>query len=126
MNPEVLTEALGGFGELNLAFLIFPSAPPASVLARRCPALVAFCSTLVSTVKPSFRVATQEAAVILLEKPPLRPQHPQALGFSGGEGQHRTVTTGVTAKAFVTTTTTQNNTLLIITQMINLIINRRG
>lgn len=23
MNPEVLTEALGGFGELNLAFLSF-------------------------------------------------------------------------------------------------------
>lgn len=87
--------------ELNSAFLSFPcsSSRQRSGSALPCPALVAFCSTLVLTVKLSFRVATQEAAVILLEEAPLRPQHPQALGFSGGEGQHRTVTTGVTAKS---------------------------
>lgn len=32
MNPEVLPEALGGFGELNFAFSKSPAAPHVSIL----------------------------------------------------------------------------------------------
>lgn len=109
MNPEVLPEALGGFGELNSAFLsLLCSSSLECSSTRHFLTLGDFCSTLSFTKLDTGRppvfewLLCRQTSDSAGKAPSAPPANPQTLWFflgAGRAGGRRQLTTGVIAKS---------------------------